>query len=305
MKYRILVLSLLLSVSLGPHTQMMNSADFSSEAPPQKPKKPRVVVIDTGVNSSLYPEFFSENCLYSNRSGFDEHGHGTHVISLILDQAPEAEIISLKYFSPEHSESENLVSFLKCLERAQDFSPDIINISGGGPEFSLIEQKLIQDISRSQALLIMAAGNFSQSLDLKAFYPASYSSSQSLVIGSLDIQGQKLPSSNYSTSQVHGAFLGQNVRALTGPKTWTEMTGTSQATALISGLAARLWLEQEQLRSPQKLKEHLEKTALRKESLKDYFSLGRKFETDRALRMRENPETFKLEDNQRLSFSDL
>jgi subtilisin family serine protease len=303
MKLRVFTFSLLLSLKLDQSFIPSSSQDFSSQLPPHK--RPRIVVVDTGVNSALYPKIHSENCLGSSQSGHDEHGHGTHVISLILKNAPEAEVISLKYFSPQHSDSENLISFLKCLKRAKDFSPDFINISGGGPEFSDIEQSLIQALSEKQTLMIMAAGNFSQALEDKAFYPASYQSPYSLVVGSLDILGKKLQSSNYSKQKVHGGYLGQNVRALTAPQTFSEMTGTSQATALLTGLGAKLWMDQPELRHAQAMKSHLQKTALREDHLKEYFLHGQRFEFIRAERMKENSEAFKRVSSETLQFSDL
>lgn len=303
MKSKVLIFTLLLSLKLDQAFVPSSTQDFSSELPPQK--RPRIVVVDTGVNGALYQKVQSENCLVSSQTGHDEHGHGTHVISLILKNAPDAEIISLKYFSPQHSEAENLVAFLKCLQRARDFSPDFINISGGGPEFSEIERSLIQTLSQEKTLMIMAAGNFSQALEEKSFYPASYQSPNSLVVGSLDLFGKKLPSSNYSKQKVHGGYLGQNIRALTAPQTFTEMTGTSQATALLTGLAAKLWLQQPELRQARAMKEHLQKTALREHDLKDFFVHGQRFEFTRAERMKEDSDSFKTISSETLHFSEL
>jgi len=221
-------------------------------------------VVDTGIN--LGHEFFNKKNIINakrklaSKSDFgldfsnlkfisttpqDTHGHGTHVSGIIKSVYPNVKIIPFKYYSTKASGQENLLATLKALRAAIDAKVDIINYSGGGPEQCKEEKELLQEAESKGILIVAAAGNESSNIDeskTNAYYPASYNLKNIISVGaySYTSNGQSvelIPSSNYGTISVD--IVAPGYRILSASTKGTEiMTGTSQATAFVTGAAA-------------------------------------------------------------------
>lgn len=212
---------------------------------------------------------FSNNKEATKPEGFksavplDNHGHGTNIVGLIEQYAGDANycIVILKYFDPKVTGLNNLAS-VEAFEYAIDINADYINYSGGGVESSYQENKLVKEFLNKGGKIIAAAGNEKSDIDLKDkhFFPAM-ADQRVIVVGNairlderivkrnalgFDIEDEETKmkkeifvgneqaypaeSSNYGY-RVNRWEYGTNQVGLYG----TPMTGTSQATAIVTG----------------------------------------------------------------------
>jgi len=220
-----------------------------------------VAVIDTGVdpnhpflkenlvikknNNSLkakmfnYGRDFSKNNRNKNTPN-DTHGHGTHVSGIIKSVFPKVKILPLKYYEVTATGKENLRSTIDALEYAINQNVDIINYSGGGPEPDLEELNLLKKAEAKGILIVAAAGNEQSNIDNKvhAYYPASYKLSNIITVTAHDRNLQVLGSSNYGRRSVDLAAPGERIKSAIPGARASFLTGTSQATAFVTGAAA-------------------------------------------------------------------
>ena len=215
-----------------------------------------VAVVDTGIQHN-HP-FLKENIFTksgkatatnfgkdfslgsSGNTPTDSHGHGTHVAGIVKSIFPDVKIMALKYYNPKASGQANLNSTIQALKYAVDQNVDIINYSGGGPEPSPEERKVLQEAERKGILIIAAAGNEKSNIDIKAnhYYPASYGFSNIISVGAHDQFNQIIASSNYGAKSVDIAAPGFRIKSAIPGNGAGLMTGTSQATAFVTGVAA-------------------------------------------------------------------
>ncbi len=175
----------------------------------------------------------------------DTHGHGTHVSSIVKSVFPEVKLLALKYYNPKASGQENLNATLKALRAAIDSNVDIINYSGGGPEECAEEKALLEEANRKGILVVAAAGNESSNIDgvkSNAYYPASYNMPNIISVAAYHFNGKQLEliqSSNYGHLSVDIAAPGFRILSASNNDK-DVMTGTSQATAFVTGVAAMI-----------------------------------------------------------------
>jgi len=222
----------------------------------QKKKDIIVAVVDTGIQGD-HP--FLQNNIYvpgrratQNYFGVDfsgekltftpvdAHGHGTHVAGIVKSIFPEVKILALKYYNPKASGQANLEATIKALQYAVDNNVDIINYSGGGPEASVEELRVLKAAEKKGILIVAAAGNERSNIDEKrnAYYPASYGLSNIITVGAHDDGLNIIPSSNYGRKSVDIAAPGYRIRSTIPGNGAGYMTGTSQATAFVTGVVA-------------------------------------------------------------------
>jgi len=136
----------------------------------------------------------------------------------------------------------NLNATIRALQYAVDNNVDVINYSGGGPEASVEELRVLKAAEKKGILVIAAAGNERSNIDDKrhAYYPASYGLSNIITVGAHDDGLNIIPSSNYGKNSVDIAAPGHRIRSSIPQSGAGYMTGTSQATAFVSGVAAMI-----------------------------------------------------------------
>lgn len=172
----------------------------------------------------------------------DQHGHGTHVAGIVKSIFPDVKILALKYYNPKASGQANLDATIKALQYAVDNNVDVINYSGGGPEASIEELRVLKAAEKKGILVIAAAGNERSNIDDKrhAYYPASYGLSNIITVGAHDDSLNIIPSSNWGKNTVDIAAPGHRIRSAIPQNGAGYMTGTSQATAFVTGVAAMI-----------------------------------------------------------------
>jgi thermitase len=224
----------------------------------------------------------------------DEHGHGTHVAGIIGAMADaqtgvsgvahRVSIMPVKYYSDANPGSVNLKNTVKAIEYAVQNGARIINYSGGGPEFSEDEYLAIKKAEAAGVLFVAAAGNERQDTDLveNYYYPSAYRLSNIISVAATDINNNLLRSSNWGKSKVDIAAPGENIYSTLPGGKYGYMSGTSQATAFVTGVAALL-LSQNPSLKPTELKELILKSADRIPQLTGKLATGGRINAYSAL----------------------
>lgn len=217
-----------------------------------------VAVIDTGIDpyhpfiaqniyvpqeiKKKFPEAYGVDFTQNEISGtpYDDHGHGTHLAGIIKGIFDGVKILPLKYYAPENSMEQNFASHLRALKYAIDQNVDIINYSSGGPGQSISEVSLLKKALEKGILVVTAAGNEGENIDDpgQGYYPASYEMTHLIKVSAHDQKLKKLQGANWGKEHVDLFAPGHRIRSSFPGGRATLMTGTSQATAFVSGVAA-------------------------------------------------------------------
>ncbi|AHI05389.1 Serine protease/subtilase [Bdellovibrio bacteriovorus W] len=193
-------------------------------------------------------DVYGWNFVSNNNRLDDNHGHGTHIAGIIGAEAgngkgitgiaPEVSLMILKYYDPKVAGTDNLKNTIASIRYAVKMGAHIINYSGGGTEYSQEEHDVIAEAQRKGILFVAAAGNERSNSDQFHYYPADYKLDNIISVTAIDPSTEVLASSNYGVETVHIAAPGQNILSCLPNNSYGYMTGTSQATAFVSGAAA-------------------------------------------------------------------
>lgn len=185
----------------------------------------------------------------------DNHGHGTHIAGIVGAEggngvgisgvAPNVSIMVLKYYDPKAKHNDNLGNTIKSIRYANKMGAKIINYSGGGLEFSRPEYNAIKESREKGILFVAAAGNERSNSDIHRYYPADYNLDNIISVTAINQKAKVLASSNYGTESVHIAAPGEDIFSLLPGGRYGKMTGTSQATAFVSGVATLVFANNE------------------------------------------------------------
>jgi subtilisin family serine protease len=164
----------------------------------------------------------------------DKNLHGTNIAGLIQDFGGYANfcMVILKYYNPDATGQQNLDASVAAVKYATRIKADFINYSGGGQLSDEAENTAIKKYLDQGGKIVAAAGNEAESSDIAPFYPAM-SDPRIISVGSTDMYGRKLPSSNYGP-KVTKWEVGHKMKAF-----GIRLTGTSQAAAVTTGKIIR------------------------------------------------------------------
>ena len=267
----------------------------------KKKKEVIVAVVDTGIDRN-HP--FLENNIYVengkidlNNYGvdfskdkkqkgtpIDNHGHGTHVSGIIKSIFPDVKILALKYYNPNASGMDNLNSTVEALRYAVDHNVDVINYSGGGPEAASEELRILKEAERKGILVVAAAGNEESNIDdkKKAYFPASYGLKNIITVTAHDEDLKILISSNYGKITVDISAPGYRIKSSLQNGRSGYLTGTSQATAFVTGVVALIKAEFPQL-TTENIKEIIKASAKKEVTIEGKCSTGGRLDAGSAL----------------------
>lgn len=267
----------------------------------KKKKEIVVAVVDTGIDPNhpfLEKNIFVENGkVDENNFGMDfskdkktkvtptdQHGHGTHVSGIIKSIYPDVKILALKYFNPTASGIDNLNSTVEALKYAVDNNVDIINYSGGGPEAAVEELRILKEAERKGILVIAAAGNEESNIDdkKKAYFPASYGLKNIITVTAYDEDLKILSSSNYGRVSVDIFAPGYRIKSSLQNGRAGFLTGTSQATAFVTGVVALIKSQYPNL-ATDKIKEIIKASAKKEISMEGKCATGGRLDASAAL----------------------
>lgn len=213
----------------------------------------RVAVIDTGVNCGH--EDFSGGCEFGADfvNAFppeDDHGHGTHVASIIgsrangvgvIGVAPEATVYAVKVLSAQGSGAWSAVAAGIDWAVANDMH--VINMSLSGTAGSIALADAVAAAQAAGVLVVSAAGN--SGCCNTVGYPAKYDGS--MAIGAVDVN-DVIASFSSTGIEVDVTAPGVAVKAavptgtctLCDPSGYKLLNGTSMATPHVAGVGALL-----------------------------------------------------------------
>lgn len=210
------------------------------------------------------------NFVHNDHNLEDNHGHGTHIAGIVGAEggngvgisgvAPRVSLMVLKYYDPKASGMNNLTNTVKAIDYATKMNAHIINYSGGGLEASEVELQAIKKANDKGILFVAAAGNEKSNSDIKKYYPADYDLPNIISVTAIDKGKNILPTSNYGSETVDVAAPGNNIYSTLPSGQYGYMTGTSQATAFVSGVAALVMADNEELKKANRVIKYLTKT---------------------------------------------
>ncbi len=190
------------------------------------------------------------NFVDNNNDVFDEVGHGTHVSGIIKRQfnipkpgfkvASKVSLMILKYYNPEGKNKDNLKNSNLAIQYANKMQAQVINYSGGGNESNFEEMKVLKQSLLQKIIIVAAAGNNFSNSDFKKYYPANYPFKNIISVAAANREGELLPFSNYGKKSVDIAAPGKWVLSTLPNNKYGVLSGTSQATAHVTGIVAKL-----------------------------------------------------------------
>jgi subtilisin family serine protease len=182
--------------------------------------------------------------------------------------------------------SVNLRNTIRAIEYAVEKGAKIINYSGGGPEFSEEEYMAIRKAEAKGVLFVAAAGNERQDTDRveNYYYPSAYRLGNILSVAATDIENHLIKSSNWGKIRVDVTAPGENIYSTLPLRKgrYGFMTGTSQATAVVTGLAVLMLAKNPQL-SPAEIKSIIRAQVDQKPDLMQKIASGGRINAKKVL----------------------
>ena len=176
-------------------------------------EKKTIALLDTGVGEN---EHVIGRVSMLGDDPSDDNGHGSDMFSFILEENPNAEVLSVKVLDSQAYGTTS--SVLAGLEYAEEQGVDIINLSMSAVknvDNSVIARK-IEELTDAGIVVVAAAGNAGK--DAKWYIPGGVQ--KAFVVGSATAEGQKQETSNFGASI--DAYIASN--------------STSEAAARTSGM---------------------------------------------------------------------
>ena len=221
---------------------MGSSMDWLGVRPHRKDagKGVKVAIIDTGVDTShdsLSGIKITEISLLNDDDSHWNLGHGTGIASVIAGQtedfvgiAPSTEILSVRVLN-ESGEGDSF-TVAKGIVEAVDQGADIINLSLGGMDSSIVMDNAIEYAKLNNVLMVSAVGN--EGVQGVSF-PARHR--DVVAVTSVDAKSRVSTFSNYG-DEVDIAAPGVGVVTAWEENEFVHFSGTSIATAFVTGALA-------------------------------------------------------------------
>jgi len=207
-----------------------------------------IAILDTGISSG-HPDFDYTtmkhfNVLDGSTNTEDTDGHGTHIAGIVAAQGREvigsalnAKLLIIKI--AEKAGTWKIEDVIKGIEEAIVSGADIISISGEFTRFNsklnLLHQSIISAHQKGIIIVGSAGNNFSP--NATDFYPAAFD--ECISIGAIKEDKTRADFSSLST-KLDLVSPGHNIKSTWIGQAYKEVSGTSQATPLITGIIAVL-----------------------------------------------------------------
>lgn len=222
-------------------------------------KKIIVAVIDTGVDynhESLKPNMVPGYDFAGNDSDpMDETGqnpgHGTHCAGIvgatgivsggIAGLSPEVSIMPIRFLTANGGG--DLMAGIKSIDFAIQNGAKVISASWGATVSASQAQPLIEAVKRASdagVIFISAAANDGANNDKTSVYPANAKFENTITVAASGPNDSKPRWSNYGRATVDIASPGEDIMSTLPKNKYGNLSGTSMATPLVSGLVALL-----------------------------------------------------------------
>ncbi|MCR8642568.1 S8 family peptidase [Paenibacillus sp. N1-5-1-14] len=204
----------------------------------------KIGIIDTGVDAT-HPDLKTSisrgvNLLFPGMLPNDDNGHGTHIAGIIagastrkgiLGVAPQASIHAVKAFDRLGSAyvSDIIAGINWCVEN----NMDIINMSFGMKTYSKALQNAVEQAYKAGKIIIASCGNEGKKATVD--YPARFP--QVVSVGAITQLNRIAPFSNKG-KRIDIYAPGEKIYSCWLYSNYNELSGTSMATAHVSGVVA-------------------------------------------------------------------
>ncbi len=221
-------------------------------------------ILDSGITNNVddaigypYDPNIVSNTNYVIESPLaDENGHGTHVSGIAnfigTSSSPGEQVINMEVRKIlDEDNTGDLGAYLLANEEAIVAGAKVLNLSLSFPEVenNFFVNLLVDHLEEYNILGVVAAGN--DALDLsnqgllavpgqKNIFPAALQSPNLITVASVTDKSRLSSFSNYGIFNVDVAAQGELVAGYNNDSEFLGMSGTSQATAIVSGIAANL-----------------------------------------------------------------
>ncbi|QDK38480.1 S8 family serine peptidase [Bdellovibrio sp. NC01] len=219
-----------------------------------------VAVIDTGADykhESLAPNmipgynFKDNNADPMDKTSYQNPGHGTHCSGIVgatglidggtIGMAPGISIMPLRFL--DENGSGDLNDGIKAIDYAIEKGVQVISASWGATVPRATAQPLLEAVKRADdkgIIFVAAAANDGKNNDSTEVYPANNGYPNSITVAASNSSDSKPSWSNYGTAMVHLSSPGDGIISTLPKNKYGELSGTSMATPLVSGLVAFL-----------------------------------------------------------------
>jgi subtilisin family serine protease len=191
---------------------------------------------------------FGYNAVNHSGDPWDDDGHGTSVSGVIgavgdnrvgtTGVAWKVQLMALKFLD---SEGQGLTSdAIACIDYALSHGADIINASWGGNGRSRSLERAIRRAQSRNVLFVTAAGNDHANIDRAPDYPASYSLSNIITVGSSTRTDSPSSASNFGRNSVDLFAPGSQIYTCkaSSDRAYGFSSGTSLAAPFVTGTLA-------------------------------------------------------------------
>jgi hypothetical protein len=209
---------------------------------------------------------------YEDNTAGDGFGHGTNIATVIGANSnnsfgfaginSKCRLMNCKNLSDGNSGEYEW--WAKSIKYAVDNGAKVINMSEGGDEFSKVLKTAVDYASMKNCVLVAAMMNKG---DGRNYYPASYEGA--FAVGATDTDGKRCRRFSWGGGSCWGRHIavvapGNKIYGLDYEDPYkfdTYWSGTSQSTAIVSGLSSLLF-SQDKTRSAEDVKRIIKETAI-------------------------------------------
>lgn len=223
-------------------------------APPEAaPTGARVAVVDSGVNAR-HPWLANNIVAVGDLTGvmvnpwgsatkespdkhekwFDGNGHGTHVAGILRQNYPSVQIVVAKALNDSGSADSAWIA--RAITWAVDMDVDVINLSLGGSENSIVMQEAVNLAVSKGIIIVAAAGNYGHD-GSPTFYPAAWPGV--VAVAAVDDEGEATYFSNRG-SYIDIAAEGDKIVSASRAGGLVKLSGTSMAAPKVAAVLAQV-----------------------------------------------------------------
>ena len=195
-------------------------------------------------NNGYIDDIHGWNFVDNNNNISDNNGHGTHVSGTIAAENNSIGVTGIAYNSKimpvkvlDTNGSGSYSNIAKGIYYAVDNGANVINLSLGGNSSNDTLKSAIEYASSKNVIVVMAAGNNSDSMPS---YPARYAYNSGIAVGAVDKNNNLADFSNRSGSQqiTYITAPGVDVYSTIPNNQYATYNGTSMAAPHIAGVVA-------------------------------------------------------------------